>query len=287
MIKVIIAVMILTLQAYPQFDKFDFLKRNAGTAVSEEAPTPPIFSPSDFDSLITWLTPATIWTGGAWGDTSGIAATISPDPWLVQSSNLTIGTTSKLKDQPRFLHTNNGTSGWLSSLSSTVVWYGEFNNWTVFYVDSGKTGATAYMSLSGQYGDGYNELVFHRTDNAEHFNLLIRDANGSIISFAGDSVVTGKWGIHCFQFSGDTRTARLITSGDTTSTTIGAFIANTTHPGYEYATLFRGNYSSNVLWNGGIAEVIAYRGYKTLAEINQIAQYLSGKFGLTWNTNFL
>jgi len=265
---------------------YKYFKKAIVTSTSTTVPSGIL--PSSLDSLITWLTPATIWTAGAWGDTSGISTTISPDPWLANGTSTSLGTASTLKGQPHFLHTNNGTSSYLSSLSSTVLSYGEFNNWTVFFVDSILNTTANYEGLTGvDGGSADNEIIFMRVDNStpKKLNLLVRDDAGTIgCNFVSDSSVSGKWGIHVFQWSSDNLTGRIVVSGDTTSTTANnSFKKETIWTGYEYPAIFQVIYAGATVIDAGIAEVIAYRGYKTLAEITQVAQYLAAKYNLYWN----
>lgn len=250
----------------------------------------PPFAPNQLDSILSWFTPASIWSTEFWGDTSETGYTQSFSNWQENTAgSFTIGTSATLKGS-QFWHTNNSTSIWARSPLPANVSWANFTSWTVAFVDSQKSGVN-YMQLSGITSTSdNNELIFMRCDNANKMNLFIRDASGNTgCNITSDSITTGKWGITIFRWNGLTKVGSIFVSGDsTTSSAAGTWLIGTTWNGFNELAIFGAiyNYTLNGGMNGGIAEIIAYRGAKDVTDINKIGDYLSAKYGLVWNKSF-
>lgn len=235
------------------------------------------FSPDDLVNLWQWYNPSAITSSTIvnWEDSSGNNNTMETVVGSVITGSL-------LNSLPTVYI---GSSSAMQVLNDVVF---DEPNQTVFMVVKPNYGIAI-----GDYGSTLNKLFnFALNGNdGETFRAFIRDTGGDILDNTVISIPNGKAAFNIYGIVLDGANSKYVVydhTGSLYSASNASYATNTTFQG-RYASLAYQTISGlgGTIYNEAVgdyefAEIIIYQETKSVAEINDIGNYLSNKFALSW-----
>ena len=187
-----------------------------------------------------------------------------------------IATDANLNNQPSL-----GFDGTNSLLKfSTQVMPDNFTEMTIFSVGQANIfGTGAFVIRTGNN----NPLTQLDIQGNGSLRFILRDTAGKTLNANGSTSIVGQYGIYEGVLS--------ISEDSLTQTAIGRFGGGggyvssgaTLNPNMAAANYYVGGWDEHAGWNGTFAELLVYDRALTEVEQNDVAEYLSTKYAVTWD----
>ena len=235
------------------------------------------FLPRDLNPA-QWYEPRQIWGGelGSWRDVSGNST-------LKHLTRFTTATSGLLNGYKTAIF---GTDGAMYRGTADVF---DTPSFTVFVAVKMNFGV-----MLMDYGNPNNKLVWMgASGSAGHAYFNVRDAEADLIDMDGANAIpmsnSGSFEIFCFMCDGPAQTTHAFTGG--------GFYQTASNASYDGTTTWEGrvstwNYQVWAGWGAGsvttangsheFAETMIFNETKSVADINDIGNYLADKFALSW-----